>query len=84
MEEKVEEVQTKMAKMEERATQREVQLGQVDVELAQKIELFKQTEEELTNDVADAYDAGFQDAITQFACVHPEVDLSPFAVKVGR
>ena len=47
-------------------------------ELAQKFELFKQTEEELTNNVDDAYGAGFQDAIAQFACVHAEVDLSPF------
>ena len=47
-------------------------------ELAEKVELFKKTEEELNNDVVDAYDEGFQDAMAQFACVHPEVDLSPF------
>jgi len=79
LEKKVKGMQAKMAKLEERATQREVQLGQVEGELAEKIELFKKTEEELNNDVADAYDEGFQDAIAQFACVHPEVDLSPFA-----
>ena len=67
-----------MAKMEERATQREAQLGQVEGELAQKIELFKQTEEELTNDVVDAYGTGFQDAMAQFSCVHPKVDPSSF------
>jgi len=79
LEEKVEEMQTKMAKLEERVTQREVQLGQVEGELSEKVELFKQTKEELNNDVADAYGKGFQDAMAQFACVRPEVDLSPFA-----
>jgi len=54
-------------------------LGQVEGELAEKVELFKKTEEELTNDAADAYGEGFQDAIAQFACVHLEVDLAPFS-----
>jgi len=79
LKEKVEEAQAKMAKLEERATKREVQFGQVEGELSQKIELFKQTGEELTNDATDAYGAGFEDAIAQVACVHPEMDLSPFA-----
>ena len=79
LEEKVEEMQAKMAKLEERVTQRKVQLGQVEGELAEKVELFKKTEEELNNDVVDAYGEGFQDAMAQFAWVHPEVDLSPFA-----
>ena len=48
-------------------------------ELAEKVELFKKTEEELTNNAADAYGEGFQDAMVQFACVHPKVDLSQFA-----
>jgi len=46
--------------------------------LAGTLESFKKTEEELTNDVVDAYGEGFQDAIAQFACEHPEVDLTPF------
>jgi len=46
--------------------------------LAEKIESFKKTEEELTNDVAEAYGEGFQDVIAHFACVHPEVDLTLF------
>ena len=79
LEEKIEEVQAKMAKLEERTTQREVQLGQVEGELAEKFELFKKTEEKLTNNAADAYGERFQDAMAQFACVHPEVDLSLFA-----
>jgi len=48
----------------------------VEGELAEKVELFKKTEEELNNDVVDAYGEGFQDAMAQFVCVHPEVDLS--------
>jgi len=51
----------------------------VEGKLPEKIELFKKTEEELNNDVADAYSEGFQDAIAQFSCVHPEVDLSRFS-----
>jgi len=70
---KVEEMQVKLAKLEERATQREVLLGMVEGELAERVELFRKTEEELTNDAADAYGEGFQDAIAQFAYVHPEV-----------
>ena len=74
----VEEMKEKMARLEERATQREVLLGQVEGELAEKVESFKKTEEELTNDVVDAYCEGFLDAIAQFSCVHPEVGLTPF------
>ena len=80
LKEKAEEIHSKMARLEERATQQEVQLGQLDGELAHKVELFKQTEEELTNDVANAYGAGFEDAMAQVACVHPKMDLSPFEV----
>jgi len=74
----VEEMKEKMARLEERATQREVLLGQVEGELAEKVESFRKIEEELTNDAAGAYSEGFQDAIAQFACVQPEVDLTPF------
>jgi len=80
LKEKAEEIHSKMARLEERATQQEVQLGQLDGELAHKVELFKQTEEELTNDVANAYGAGFEDAMAQVACVHPKMELSPFEV----
>jgi len=78
LEELVAEMKGKMAKLKERATQREVLLWQVDGELAEKVKCFKKIEEELTNDAVDAYDEGFQDAIAQFACVHPEADLTPF------
>jgi len=44
--------------------------------LARKDKLFKQTKDELTNDAADSYAAGFQDAMTQVPCMHLGVDLS--------
>ena len=80
LKEKVEEAQAKMAKLEERATQCEVQLGQLEGQLAQKVDLFQQTEEELTKVAIDAYGARFEDVMAQVACVHPKMDLSPFEV----
>jgi len=75
----VEEMKEKMVRLEEKATQREVLLGQVEGELAEKVESFKKVEEELTNNAANAYGEGFQDATAQFSYVHPKVNLSPFA-----
>jgi len=75
----------KVANLEERGTQREILLGRVEGELAEKteslagaIESFRRTGEELTNDAAEAYGEGFQDAVAQFACAHLEVDLTLF------
>ena len=51
-------------------------LGQLEGELVRKDELFNQTKEELTNDAADSYAAGFEDAKAQVACAYPGVDLS--------
>jgi len=85
LEDLVVELKGKVANLEERATQREVLLGQVEGKLAEKteslagtIESFRRTEEELTNDVVEAYGEGFQDVVAQFACAHPEVDLTLF------
>jgi len=80
LKDKVKEVQAKMAKLEERVTQQEVRLSQLEGELAHKVELFNQIEEELTNDVADAYGVGFEDSLAQVACVHPRMHLSQFEV----
>ena len=75
----------KVANLEDRSTHREILLGQVQGELAEKteslagaIESLKRTKEELTNDAVAAYGEGFQDAIAQFACAYPEVDPSLF------
>jgi len=54
-------------------------LGRVEVELLQQAEKFKKAEAELTEDVIDAYVAGFEDALAQVACAHPEMDAFPFA-----
>jgi len=56
-----------------------VQLGRVEGELTQQAKAFKKTEAELIEDDADAYDVGFDDALAQVACVHPEMDTSTFA-----
>jgi len=79
LEEEAEVTKAKMAKLEERATNQEVQLGRVEGELTQQAEAFKKTEAELIEDVADAYPTGFEDALALVACVHPEMDTSPFA-----
>jgi len=74
----VAELKEKVANLENRSTQREILLGQVEGELAEKTESLRRTEEELTNNSAVAYGEGFQDVVAQFACAHPEVDLSFF------
>ena len=68
-----------MARLEERATDREVQLGKVEAELTAQVEAFERAKAELIDDVADAYAAGFEDALAQVAYKNPEMDASPFA-----
>jgi len=93
LQEEAEANKAKMARLEERATDREVKLGKVEAELTMqfgalekaKVELTTQDEAfgrakaELIDDAADAYTAGFEDALAQVACKHPEMDVSPFA-----
>jgi len=43
---------------------------------------FNKLRAELTEDVVDAYDMGFEDALAQVACLHPEMDASPFVVLI--
>jgi len=74
----VEVAKAKMARLEERATNQEVQLGRVEAELTQQAENFKKVEAELIEDAANAYAAGFEDFLAQVACTHPEMDASPF------
>ena len=64
-----------MTRLEERATQQEVQPCQLEKELVRKDELFG-LKEELTSEAVGAYGAGFEDAMAQVDCVHPGVDLS--------
>jgi len=68
LEKEAEVTKAKMAKLEERATNKEVQLGDVEAELTQQAENFKKAEVEL-----------IEDALAQVACAHPEMDASPFA-----
>jgi len=76
LQEKAEESHAKMVRLEERATQQEVRLGQLERELVCKDELFNQTKEELTNDDADSYATGFEDAMAQVVYAHLGVDFS--------
>jgi len=80
LKEQEEATKAKMAKLEERAISREVQLCRVEGELVEKTELFKKAEAKLLEDAADAYGGGFEDALAQIACVHPKLDLTPFTV----
>jgi len=68
-EEEVTQLREKSAKFDE-------EMAKLREELVRKDELFLQTKDELTRDVAESYAAGFEDAMTQVAYVHPEVDLS--------
>ena len=78
LEEAAEASKAKMAGLEKRSINREVQLGLVEAEVLQQPKRFEEAEAELTGDVVDAYDTGFENALAQVACVHLEVDASPF------
>jgi len=54
-------------------------MGRAEAELLQQAEKFKKVEAELTEDTADAYAVGFEDALAQVVYTHPEMDASPFA-----
>jgi len=55
LQEKAEETQAKMARLEERATQQEVRLDQLEGELVRKDELFSEIKKKLISDAAEAY-----------------------------
>ena len=63
MQEKAEETQAKMVRLEEGVTQQDERLGQPEGELVRKDELFSHIKEELTSDAVEAYDAGFEDVM---------------------
>ena len=55
---------------------RDEKMAKLKEELVQKDEFLQKTRDELMSDVADSYVAGFEDAMAQVTCVHPEVNLS--------
>ena len=67
LKEEVAQLKEKSTKLEEefkeKSSQLNEQLAKLKEELTRKDELFQQTKEELTNDVAEAYAAGFEDAM---------------------
>jgi len=83
----------KMTTLEERSVAREVLLGKVEAEPTEKIETLENTKAELTiqaedfekakaellDDVTDAFAAGFEEALAQVVCKHPETDASLFS-----
>jgi len=64
LEELAEASKAKMAGLERRSINREVQLGLVEAEVLQQPKRFEEAEAELTGDVVDAYDTGFENALT--------------------
>jgi len=54
-------------------------LEKAKAELDLQAEAFGKIKTELIDDAADAYAAGFEDALAQVSCKHPEMDVSPFA-----
>jgi len=66
----------------ELATQTEA-LERVKAELATQVEAFEKAKTGLIDNVVDAYAVGFEDALAQVACKHPEMDVSPFAMSNG-
>jgi len=79
LEEVEEESKGKIAGLERRSADLEVQLDQAKAEFCQQAKAFEEAEADLTGDVLDAYDEGFKDALAQIACVHPEMDTTPFS-----
>jgi len=47
--------------------------------MAAQADSFKKVKTKLIDDATDAYAAGFEDALAQVVCKHPERDTSPFA-----
>jgi len=80
LEEADEACQSKTTELERRSISREGQLGRVEAELHQQAKRFEEAEAEQTGDVLDAYDKGFRDVLTQVACAHSGMDITPFAV----
>ena len=65
-----------MEKLKGELASRDKEVARQRDEMAQKDELLQKTKDQLMSDAADSYAAGFEDAMAQVTCVHPEVDLS--------
>ena len=69
-------LRTKVDGLKKELVSRDEEMARQKEKLARKDELFQQTKDELTNDVAYSYAAGFEDAMAQVVCMHPGMDLS--------
>jgi len=74
----VEQVKLLKESQEELAKKVEV-MANMEKEMAAQAERSKKVERELLDDVANAYAAGFEDALSQVICEHPEMDTSNYA-----
>jgi len=54
-------------------------LANMEKELSSQAERSQKVEKELFGDVADAFAAGFEEALSQVVCEHPEMDVSNYA-----
>ncbi|XP_068491995.1 uncharacterized protein [Phaseolus vulgaris] len=81
--EKIKEELTKQAKSlektKEELTEKTEALVKAKEEMTAQAEDFEKAKAELLDDAVDAYAAGFEDALAQVVCQHPEMDISPFA-----
>ena len=68
-----------LEKRKEELAERTETLAKTEKEMAAQAEGFKEVEIELLDNAADAYVVGFEDALSQVVCKHPEMDTSPFA-----
>ena len=68
-----------LEKNKEKLTEKAEALVKAKEEITAQAEDFEKAKAELLDDAADAYAAGFEDALAPVVCKHPEMDTSPFA-----
>ena len=70
-----------LEKTKEELTEKAEALVKAKEEMTAQAEDFEKAKAELLDDVVDAYTAGYEDALAQVVCKHPEMDTSPFATE---
>ena len=68
-----------LEKNKEKLTEKAEALVKAKEEITAQAEDFEKAKAELLDDAVDAYAVGFEDALAQVVCKHPEMDTSPFA-----
>ncbi|KAK7377717.1 hypothetical protein VNO80_03148 [Phaseolus coccineus] len=70
------ELSAKNAELHAEVEKLKEELARRGEKLVQKDELLEKTKEDLTNDAANSYMVGFDDAVTQATCIYPDLDFS--------